>query len=170
MQSSQVIRELSDLASEREQIGGVLQNLSLRMGNVIDYIDSLDEAREEAITREILVKETHAETDPSGEVVEYTYYPVSDPPIKEGTLTVYLDGSDVDPANYEVDLTAGEIRPLLLVPEGAVVTADYVHRGERADVLDIAKQLEGYALPELHDLRSKYATAIDWIEQNFGVS
>lgn len=168
MQSDQIIQELQSLSANREQIDKRMQGLSDQMQFVIGYIDSLDAAREQVITGETLPREARTTEDGMGDVIEeYVSYPVSLPPIKEGTLTVYLDGSVVDPVNYEVDHAAGEIRPLASVSEDAVVTADYTYRGERADVLDIAKQLEGYSLLELADLRSKYVTAVDWIRQNF---
>ena len=144
--------------------------MSDQMQFVIGYIDSLYAAREQVITGETLPREVRTIEDMGDVIEEYVYYPVSLPPIKEGTLTVYLDGSVVDPVNYEVDHAAGEIRPLASVSEDAVVTADYTHRGERADVLDIATQLEGYSLLELADLRAKYVTAVDWIRQNFGAT
>jgi hypothetical protein len=162
METRQILRELDRIAMVKEQIENAAQGLARHMQASIDYIDVLEDAPERQITGEVLSGE-YIE-DPAQDVEPYWRFEVAEPPIKPGSETVYLDDTVVDPANYEVLPDA--IATRVTIPDGSVVTIDYIHRGEKADVVEALENFPELSLSELVVARADYQTAVQWIEQN----
>lgn len=156
MKSRQIVKELDRIARGQERIEAAAQSLATVLESAIDYIDVLEGSQEEEVVGEVLVESATGEE---------THFLVAKPPIKPGTVTLYRDGTVVDPQHYTIKKNAAVV-PTVAIPEGSKLTVDYTYRGERADVVDAAADFEGLSLAELKQSRADYQTALQWIDQH----
>lgn len=147
----QTVISLSDEADRR------IVALAGQLTVVIDEIDAiLDDTNRQ-------VFETVTETYSPGEALI-----LGQVPVVEGSETLLLNGNPVPRDNYKISYSTGEIEPLVDVPEGAEITAQYTVMGLAAQVGQILSALPELSADQFLTRKDAYEQAIAWIREHFG--
>lgn len=136
------------------QIGG----LAVTLGSVIEQMDAVMEDGDLEVA-EVLVEEA------TGAEVEFR---LSQVPVRAGSVTVYVNDEVVGDTSYEVDEVTGVITPLVAVPAGSEVRAEYVVMGLASQVVVLLNQVPALDAAYFLERKARYQQATAWITENFG--
>jgi len=157
MATKRGLSHLQALVALQERADREIIGLASTLTAANDQIDAIleDSDRE--------VAETVSESYSPGEVLS-----LAQQPVKEGTVTLAINGSPVSSDAYSVDLATGVITPNAQPGEGVTITAEYTVAGLASQAVELLATIPELSGQDFLDKQESYATAIAWIRANYG--
>ena len=157
MATRRALSHLQALVSLQERADAQILKLARTLTAANEQIDAIleDSDRE--------VAETVTESYSPGEVLSLAQLPV-----KEGSVTLAINGSPVSGDAYTVSRATGVITPNVQPGAGVTITAEYTQAGLASQVAELLASMPGLSAQDFLDKKDSYATAISWIQANYG--
>ena len=155
MATTRALSHLKALIDLVERADRQIAGLAVTLTSVIEQMDAVTEDADQEVVEVLVEVTTGAETE----------FRLSRTPV--GSLALYIDGQVVAAANYEADLATGAITPLVAVPAGAEMRAEYVVLGLASQAAELLARVSEIDAAWFAARKAKYQTAIVWIGDNF---